>query len=452
LVTSKLVVLGKHMYSTTPAFNLKAVLKETGLAADTLRAWERRYGLPVPQRSPGRHRLYSQRDIETIKWLMKRQAEGLSISRAVDQWNEQLAAGIDPLLGSAPAISAFAVPVQYQIPNTTLDTLRTQWVEACLEFSEVAAEQVLNQAFSIFPVEAVCLEVLQRGMSEVGERWYQNRASVQQEHFASGLAMRRLDALISASPIPTRNQIVMVGCPQEEWHTFTPLLLALLLRRRGLHVIYLGANIPSERFSNTVQDLHVDLVILVAQQLITAATLQQTALTLSGKKIPVAFGGRIFGIHPQLPHAISGFFLGENLPAALDQIDQILSENAKPNRPKAASQDHVAAQQAFLSRRGQIELTVKRSLEPLAISPEDIKTGTQFIGDNISAALQLGEISYVSTEVEWLRSMLKSYDTPPQQLIAFMEMYSQAVDKTINGQGKPVYEWLMAEAEKLKTT
>src|SRR5512135_2617634 len=87
------------MYSTTPAFNLKVVLKETGLGADTLRAWERRYGLPVPRRSAGGHRLYSQRDIETIKWLMQQQAEGLSISRAVESWNEQLASGLDPLAG-----------------------------------------------------------------------------------------------------------------------------------------------------------------------------------------------------------------------------------------------------------------------------------------------------------------------------------------------------------------
>src|SRR5512135_1445287 len=91
------------MYSTTPAFNLKVVLKETGLGADTLRAWERRYGLPVPQRTQGGHRLYSQRDIETIKWLMARQAEGLSISRAVDLWNKQNASGSDPLAGTTPS-------------------------------------------------------------------------------------------------------------------------------------------------------------------------------------------------------------------------------------------------------------------------------------------------------------------------------------------------------------
>lgn len=437
------------MYSTTPTYNLKVVLKETGLTADTLRAWERRYGLPVPQRSAGGHRLYSQRDIETIKWLMKRQAEGLAISRAVELWNEQLASGTDPLTGSAPQTALATIPVPYPA-ETTMDALRARWVEACMEFRESIAEQVLNQAFAMFAVEAVCLEVLQKGMSEIGERWYQNRASVQQEHFASGLAMRRLDALLTASPIPTRKQIVMVGCPPEEWHAFTPLLLALLLRRRGLHVIYLGANVPSERFSTTVHELKVDLVVLVAQQLITAATLQTTAFTLSSQKIPVAFGGRIFSIHPELAHNIPGFFLGDNLPDALEQIEKILEENPKPNRARAAAQNYIAAHEAFTAKRGQIELTFKQLLAPLALSPENIKTGINFLGDNISAALQLGDLSHVSAEIDWLRSLLQSYDSPPQQLVSFMETYSRAIDENINGQGKPISEWLAQEVEQLK--
>jgi len=440
------------MYSTTPTFNLKVVLKETGLAADTLRAWERRYGLPSPNRTAGGHRLYSQRDIETIKWLMKRQSEGLSISRAVDLWNEQVASGTDPLAGSTQqtSLGTLSVPVQYQAPDTTIDTLRTRWIEACLEFNESAAEQVLNQAFSMFPVEAVCLDVLQKGMSEIGERWYQNRANVQQEHFASALAMRRLDALLSASPAPTRNQTVVVGCPAEEWHTFTPLLLALLLRRRGLNVIYLGANVPSEQFSNAVQGLHVNLVILVAQQLITAATLQRAALVLSNKDIPVAFGGRIFSIHAELPKYIPGYFLGHNLHEAIEHIERILSHKVKAPESIVASPSHTAAYQAFESKRGHIELTFKQLMEPLAISPENIKTGARFLGENISAALQLGDTSYVSAEVDWLKVLLRSYAADPEHLIHFMETYSEAVNRHINGQGRPIFEWLSAEVNKLR--
>ncbi|HUE98104.1 MAG TPA: B12-binding domain-containing protein, partial [Anaerolineales bacterium] len=435
-----------------PAFNLKVVLKETGIAADTLRAWERRYGLPMPQRSAGGHRLYSQRDIETIKWLMKRQTEGLSISRAVDLWNEQLASGSDPLAGSAQGTfpSTTTLPTQFTAPDTTLDSLRARWIHACTDFSESTAEQTLNQAFSLFPVEAVCIEVLQKGLSEIGELWYENRANVQQEHFASGLAMRRLDALLSASPTPTRPQTVIVGCPPDEWHAFTPLLLSLFLRRRGLNVIYLGANVPVPQFSATVRNSKANLVILVAQQLTSAATLQQTALALSSAQIPVAFGGRIFKIRPDLPGYISGYFLGEELNAALEEIEIILNRKAKQHQPKAASQIYLATHHAFVSKRAQIDLTVKETLEPLSISPEDIETGIRFLGDNITAALQLGDMAHVSTEVDWLKGLLQSHGSPDGQLAHFMQIYSQAVDKNINGQGKPIFEWLASEVEKLK--
>jgi MerR family transcriptional regulator, light-induced transcriptional regulator len=439
------------MASTTPAFNLKVVLKETGIAADTLRAWERRYGLPMPQRTAGGHRLYSQRDIETIKWLMKRQAEGLSISRAVDLWNEQLDSGSDPLAGSAPVTltSALTNLVHYQSPDTTLDSLRAQWVEACLSFSEASAEQILNQAFSIFPVEAVCIDVLQKGIVEIGNLWYENRTSVQQEHFASGLAIRRLDAMLNASPAPTRNQTVIVGCPPNEWHTFTPLLLALLLRRRGLNVVYLGANVPAAQFTDTVRSARADLVVLVAQHLLSAATLKHTSFVLSAQKIPVAFGGRIFNLRSNILDTIPGYFLGHDLNAALEEVELVLNGRRKKREPKVISQAHAAAHQAFVSKRPQIELNVRASLEPLSISPEDIETGLHFLGENITAALQLGDMSHVSAELDWLQGLLRSHGSSESQLAYFMQTYSKAIEKSIYGQGKPIFEWIEAEMERL---
>src|SRR5512138_3298292 len=118
------------MVSTTPAFNLKVVLKETGIAADTLRAWERRYGLPLPQRTAGGHRMYSQYDIETIKWLMERQFEGLTISRAVDFWNEISSSGVDPIAGVSSKSSPMQEDLQFPA-ETNLDSLRSHWLSAC---------------------------------------------------------------------------------------------------------------------------------------------------------------------------------------------------------------------------------------------------------------------------------------------------------------------------------
>src|SRR3954471_24902424 len=69
--------------STAPVFNTKAVAYETGVPADTFRAWERRYGMPRPQRTAGGHRLYSERDIAIIRWLRDRTDAGVNISYAV---------------------------------------------------------------------------------------------------------------------------------------------------------------------------------------------------------------------------------------------------------------------------------------------------------------------------------------------------------------------------------
>jgi DNA-binding transcriptional MerR regulator len=124
-------------------FNLKAVIQQTGLKPDTLRAWERRYGLPSPHRSSGGHRLYSPHDVETIRWLMARQREGLSIQRAVDLWRQIVAEGRDPLQAATP-IAAQAVPVSPAgALGETIGLHRESWLEACLAFDEQRAEQIV---------------------------------------------------------------------------------------------------------------------------------------------------------------------------------------------------------------------------------------------------------------------------------------------------------------------
>lgn len=438
--------------SQAPTYNIKVVLNKTGIAADTLRAWERRYGLPTPQRTAGGHRLYSDRDVEIIKWLLAQQEEGLSISRAVDLWNEQIASGSDPLADIASMISTSPLAVPPAAPDSTLDTFRTEWIEACMDFDEIAAEQTLNQAFSLFSIESVCTQVIQNGMSEIGNLWYENKLSVQQEHFASSLAMRRLDALLSAAPAPTRKETILVGCPADEWHTFTPLLISLFLRRRGYKVIYLGANVPADRFNETVKDTKANLVLLVAQQLISAATLQQAAQSLTNKEISVAYGGRIFTLRPNMTDYIPGYFLGNDLGSAINEIEKVFKSKNMPKALKATSQKYVAAHQAFTSKRTRIEATFKEMLQPLSISTDGIKNGIHFLGDHIAAALQLGDMSHVSAEIDWLRMMLEAHTTHTEELVQFFDIYSQAIDENINGQGTPIKEWLDSEMGKIRAS
>jgi MerR family transcriptional regulator, light-induced transcriptional regulator len=206
-------------YNRRPIFNLQTVVHQTGLTPDTLRAWEKRYNLPQPNRTSGGHRLYSEYDVETLKWLLARKAEGMSISRAVALWRRFEAEGRDPLQASPKPAGqpSTATPLA---TGQTVAQVRQKWIAACLAFDEEIAENELAQAFALYPPETVCLEILQSSLAEIGELWSQGQATVQQEHFASALAMRRLQAMVAALPRPTRTELILIGCPPEEEHSF----------------------------------------------------------------------------------------------------------------------------------------------------------------------------------------------------------------------------------------
>ena len=63
-------------------FPIRVVSRLTGINPVTIRAWERRYRLVLPERTPGGHRLYSLADVERLRAAMRLIDQGISISRA----------------------------------------------------------------------------------------------------------------------------------------------------------------------------------------------------------------------------------------------------------------------------------------------------------------------------------------------------------------------------------
>lgn len=430
--------------SRTPAYNLKAVLQETGIAADTLRAWERRYGLPMPERTAGGHRLYSQHDVHLIKWLMARQAEGLSISRAVDLWNEQTASGADPLadLHQQSAIT---------LPGANLESVRREWLAACFQYDTVSADQLLNQAFAAHSIEIICAEVIQRGLFEIGELWHKGMASVQQEHFASGIAMRRLEALISATPPPTRTETILAVCPPNEWHAFPLLLTALFLRRRGWNVVYLGANVPIDRIEETINTVHPKLVVLSAQTLITAVSLREMARLLNQKGIQSAFGGRVFNHITGLSKHIPAHFLGNTIEFSIPNIENLVTNPIPVPEEEAIDRQTLHIAEEYKQKRPFIEAAILENTKSLNQTIEYLDTANHFLGDTLTAALELGNISYLSTDIDWLINLLIEHNTSVAMLPIFFSVYAQATRDILGDDGQPIHQWLALQAQKLKS-
>jgi DNA-binding transcriptional MerR regulator len=428
------------MISDKPIYNLRVVLRESGIKADVLRAWERRYGLPKPKRSPGGHRLYSDRDIAIIKWLIARQHEGLSISSAVELYREKEASSQDPLMEMGPS----EPPAQLAVfkSDSSLEALRNKWLDACMEFKEPLAEQLLNQAFSLYPLEVVLAEIIQRGMREMGGKWYSGEATVQQEHFTSALVLRRLETLIAAAPPPIRAETVLIACPAEEWHTFTAVMLNLLLRRKGYHVVFLGANVPTDHLDEAVDSIKPDLVILASQHLPSASNLQKAARIVSRKNVRAAYGGRVFNTIPALRARIPAHFLGETIEEAVAVIDQLIQSSGTAPSSIETPADYRTLAREFSEKRGLIESGVIESLKEKGAPIEYLSAANLHLGNQLTSSLELGDINFLTSDMVWLRGYLEKQNIPKDQLDSYLKAYAESVQKTMNGHSAIFANWV----------
>ncbi len=427
----------------SPAYNLKVVINETGIKSDTLRAWERRYGLPSPHRTSGGHRLYSEKDIAIIKWLIARQGEGLSISRAVKLWHSLEAEGESPLLVPEyqeirQSLYETAVP-----SNNTVDDIRAAWIAACMNFDEASAERILTQAFALYQPEMVLTGLLQRALAEIGELWFQGKVTVQQEHFASALAMRRLNTLLAASPAPTRPGRVLIGCPPHEDHTFAPLTLTIMLRYRGWELIYLGANVPLGRFVSTVESIKPDLIIMTAQQLYTAAKLFEVAQHVAAEQsVKLAFGGRIFNTVPRLRQRVPGYFLGESMESATQVVDRLLSFGLPAPTVKRVPDFYLKALELFRDNQAMIEGHAWNLLKADGMSYEHYANANLHLSRDIYAALTFGDIEFLSAEIAWAEKLLLNYSMPVESLHRYLQAYHQSAQNYLGGPAELVVDWL----------
>ena len=440
------------MSTETPSFNLKAVVRETGIKAETLRAWERRYGIPRPARSAGGHRIYSRRDIDTLHWLNQRRVEGLSISRAAERWQTLESEGRDPLQEQAATPDHFYLVNRWSEPQQSKgrgedidDQIRnacTEWMAACAAFDESEAQRILSHAFALFPVETVCLNVLCRGLRQLGENWHAGILTAQQVAFASAQAIQRTKVLLGASPPPTRPGLVLMACPAGEHHTFGLVLLQLILKRRGFGTVFLGENLSLPEMEVTLQKIQPDLVVLVSQQLRSAGNLMKMCELTIGQDVPVAFGGRIFGLSEMIRRRVPGEYLGTDLIQAGSKAETLV---AAPGLLRMQHSQENRFESAIASYSANLHLISARVLSgERGIPPDWARLGrpTFSLNSSMMSALRLGDLALISLEAEWLYTFLNSRGYPFSMLEEYLNLGISAVRAILDREGDPIVEML----------
>lgn len=315
-----------------PLYNTKAVVIETGINASTLRAWERRYGVPSPNRSESGYRLYSQRDMAIIKWLKDQLENGITISQAVQM--------LDAIPGGR---ESFPVEQQLEIQSVgpgklkgnrsasfaeirNLPVLQERLYQAFMDYDEQQAEKILADAFSMFSADEVCLRLLESTLVAIGDGWHRGDVSVAVEHFASAFVRRHILALLNAQPIETTGPRIAIGSAPGELHEIGVLLIALFLRWQSFHVVYLGQQIPLDQVIDMARQIKPDVICISAaavESALTLANIQSMLEQLPPPRPIFGFGGYAFNMHPELRTQIPGIFLGRNAREAVYKIQEI---------------------------------------------------------------------------------------------------------------------------------
>lgn len=306
-------------YDDTPIYTIKTVVQQTGITSATLRAWERRYGVLSPGRSDGGYRLYSERDIATLRWLKGQVDAGVSISSAVTLLELQQADE-----GSSPEPQPALNPAAPHGPRHA-GMIIGELLAALLAFREAEAETILAEAFALYSVEDVTEEIITPVLIEIGERWHRGEASIVQEHFATAFLRHRLAALFRAYSQPAAGPLAITGAAPGEWHDIGILLVALALRRHGWRVIHLGQNMPALHLAEEIQRLRPNLVCLSATTTESIPGLLAAAEAIDSLPPPkprLALGGRILNLQADLQTRFPGAYLGATMRELIAAVTQ----------------------------------------------------------------------------------------------------------------------------------
>lgn len=280
-------------------YTVHEVEERTGVPATTLRQWERRYGLPMPERSDAGYRLYADDDLGDIRAMKAHVEDGVPASRAAAMVKERGR----PEAGPRP-----------------VDALRVDLVAALVALDDDRADRVLSEAHALHTVEAVVLELLGPAMVDLGKLWHDGKVATTTEHFASSYVNGRLRALLAVTAGRRAGPSVIVACAPLDQHELGALTLAVMLRRRGYQVYFVGANTPVADLAGMARELQPFAVMISASSIDAIHQLIDKRRHLEGIAPLLALGGGGFNSDPALAERVGGRYLGATVAEALERL------------------------------------------------------------------------------------------------------------------------------------
>jgi len=305
-----------------PKYSVQRVSDLIGINPVTLRAWERRYGVIKPGRDENRYRLYSDRDLAILRWLINKKNSGVSISTASANLHDMIEQN------NWPEVIPFGIAQAKTVSSVPPQRYAEDLFELLKNHNEVEAARLFEDVISKFDLETLVEKIITPTLISVGEAWFQGAIMISTEHFATAFLLSRLNNLYVSLPIVSKGPGILIGGAPTEEHEMGALMMAVLLRNRGYRVEFLGANLHLDDLVDYARQEKPAMVVLTASTNRVAMELlrAQAKLSTISPAPKFCYAGFAFDYYPELVDKIPGTYLGTSMVKAQDQVKQLLSE------------------------------------------------------------------------------------------------------------------------------
>jgi MerR family transcriptional regulator, light-induced transcriptional regulator len=211
------------------AFTIKDLENLSGIKAHTIRIWEQRYTFLKPQRTDTNIRYYTNDELKKVLNIALLNKYGFKISH-IDKMNAQEMRDKIISLNQAEAQQ---------------ERLINEMLQCMIDLDMDRFEDVLDQFIAAKGIDKAIHYLVFPFLDKIGILWLTNNIHPAQEHLVTNIIRQKLIVGIESviSHLAPGKKVILF-LPEGEHHELGLLYIYYLLKSRGVHVIYLGANVP----------------------------------------------------------------------------------------------------------------------------------------------------------------------------------------------------------------
>jgi DNA-binding transcriptional MerR regulator/methylmalonyl-CoA mutase cobalamin-binding subunit len=243
------------MSTATPPIlrSISDVERDIGVAKETLRVWERRYGFPQPQRDANGERLYPPEQVHRLSLVKRLLDQGYRPGKIMALDTNELSE-----LGAKPGAAVAARGLDDPEIRACIDLLRAHKVGEL--------RQRVSQSMLLMGLQRGVVELIAPLTSAVGQAWARGEVAVFEEHlFAEMLQGLMRNAIFAATQQPGHAQasprVLLTTVPQER-HGLGLLMAEAVLSLEGAHCVSLGVQTPLGDIVDAAKAQRADIVAL----------------------------------------------------------------------------------------------------------------------------------------------------------------------------------------------